>query len=187
MREEIDSVIGKSRLPTMEDRAALPYIDAVSKEAFRWNTVTPVWGAHVLTDSIVYDNYLLPKGAVVIPHQDAMQHDSRDYLDPFKFDPSRYLPASSGRPAERDPHAIGFGFGRRRCAGIRVADASVFINCAMIATTLDIQKAFADGVVVEPLYQKLPGLISQPKPFTVAIKPRSLAALELLKHGEEVC
>jgi hypothetical protein len=40
-QEEIDSVIGNDRLPTLADRPHLPYVDAVAKEVFRWNCVTP--------------------------------------------------------------------------------------------------------------------------------------------------
>jgi len=39
---EIDFVIGRDRLPTFEDRASLPYIDAVLRETFRWQPVTPL-------------------------------------------------------------------------------------------------------------------------------------------------
>ena len=38
---EIDAVVGNDRLPTFEDRADLPYVDALSKEVLRWNAVTP--------------------------------------------------------------------------------------------------------------------------------------------------
>jgi len=41
---EIDSVIGKDRLPTFEDRASLPYIDAIKQEVFRWAPVKPLGG-----------------------------------------------------------------------------------------------------------------------------------------------
>lgn len=40
MQEEIDSVIGGDRLPTLEDRPRLPYLNAFLKEVFRWNVVT---------------------------------------------------------------------------------------------------------------------------------------------------
>jgi hypothetical protein len=41
VQEQIDAVVGPDRLPTFEDRGRLPYIDAVVKELFRWNPVTP--------------------------------------------------------------------------------------------------------------------------------------------------
>jgi cytochrome P450 len=40
-QEQIDAVVGPDRLPTYEDRGRLPYIDALVKELFRWNPVTP--------------------------------------------------------------------------------------------------------------------------------------------------
>ena len=39
---EIDSVIGRDRLPTFEDRESLPYIDAVLRETLRWEPVVPL-------------------------------------------------------------------------------------------------------------------------------------------------
>ena len=41
-QEELDSVIGRDRLPTFEDRPRLPFVEAVYKEALRWRPVTPV-------------------------------------------------------------------------------------------------------------------------------------------------
>jgi cytochrome P450 len=38
---EIDAVVGSDRLPTFVDRPYLPYINALTMEVFRWNTVVP--------------------------------------------------------------------------------------------------------------------------------------------------
>jgi cytochrome P450 len=40
-QEEIDATVGSDRLPTFEDRENLPYVDALTKEVFRWNAVVP--------------------------------------------------------------------------------------------------------------------------------------------------
>jgi cytochrome P450 len=39
---KIDLVIGRDLLPTFEDRASLPYIDAVLRETLRWQPVGPL-------------------------------------------------------------------------------------------------------------------------------------------------
>jgi hypothetical protein len=39
---ELDAVIGKERLPTVADRAQLPYVDAIVKEVLRWGPVAPL-------------------------------------------------------------------------------------------------------------------------------------------------
>jgi len=40
-QEEIDAIVGSDRLPTFADRENLPYVDALTKEVFRWNAVVP--------------------------------------------------------------------------------------------------------------------------------------------------
>lgn len=34
-QEEVHSIIGKNRLPTLEDRPSLPYIECILKETYR--------------------------------------------------------------------------------------------------------------------------------------------------------
>jgi len=43
---EIDSVIGRDRLPTFEDRESLPYVDAVVRENYRWTPIGPLGDLH---------------------------------------------------------------------------------------------------------------------------------------------
>ena len=39
---QIDAVVGKDRLPTMDDRPLLPLIDAIFRETLRFNPITPL-------------------------------------------------------------------------------------------------------------------------------------------------
>ena len=39
---ELDSVLGNERLPSISDRARLPYVDAIVKEVLRWAPVGPL-------------------------------------------------------------------------------------------------------------------------------------------------
>lgn len=41
-QKEIDAVVGRQRLPTLADRANLPYVDNVLKEVMRWGTPVPL-------------------------------------------------------------------------------------------------------------------------------------------------
>lgn len=66
-QEELDRVVGTS-LPTTEDRANLPYTNAVVKEVLRWNPVTPLGVAHACTKEDVYEGYRIPKDATIIPN-----------------------------------------------------------------------------------------------------------------------
>ena len=40
-QSEVDSVVGHERLPTVQDREALPYVNAICRELLRWNVVIP--------------------------------------------------------------------------------------------------------------------------------------------------
>jgi cytochrome P450 len=44
---EVDQVVGRDRLPTLDDQNALVYISALIKEVIRWGPVAPL-GAQLL-------------------------------------------------------------------------------------------------------------------------------------------
>lgn len=41
-QQEIDYIIGTRRLPTLTDRAGLPYLNALCLEIYRWNPSAPL-------------------------------------------------------------------------------------------------------------------------------------------------
>lgn len=60
---EISQVIGSSRLPTYDDRASLPYIEALYREVLRWKPPVPLNTAHVTTEADIYNGFHIPKGS----------------------------------------------------------------------------------------------------------------------------
>lgn len=63
-QDEIDNVVGADRLPTMNDRPNLPYIDCIVKEVFRCvlktNTHTHLVLANILI-SAKYQSHFRPR------------------------------------------------------------------------------------------------------------------------------
>ena len=41
-QQEIDSVVGSERLPSMTDKPSLPYVDALIQEVIRWHPMLPL-------------------------------------------------------------------------------------------------------------------------------------------------
>jgi len=41
-QDEIDSIVGRDRLPTFQDYEQLPYVRALVKETMRWRGVAPL-------------------------------------------------------------------------------------------------------------------------------------------------
>ncbi|KAF8505027.1 cytochrome P450 [Hysterangium stoloniferum] len=173
---EIDSCTEGFRLPEFSDRPALPYINAIVKELFRWFPVAPTGLPHVSTKEDIYKGYRIPAGSIVIPNSRSILHDPQLYPEPHLFRPERFLEGSDGRTSN-DPASNGaFGYGRRICPGRNLGDASVWIAVASILSVFDISKAVGEcGMQIDVSFalDPLPGVVSHPQPFYCSIKPRS--------------
>ncbi|KAK1897444.1 Cytochrome P450 2J2 [Dissostichus eleginoides] len=75
VQEEIDSVIGQSRQPAMEDRANLPYTDAVLHEIQRIGNIAPLSLPHVTNKEMKLGGYKIPKGVTIIPNLTSVLFD----------------------------------------------------------------------------------------------------------------
>ncbi|KAG1907690.1 cytochrome P450 [Suillus fuscotomentosus] len=178
---EIDAVVGTDRLPSFADRNSLPYIEALVKEALRWNVVVPIGIPHCVSEDDIYDGYYIPKGSLIIPNIWFMLNDPQRYANPSQFKPERFLD-NDGNDPEREPRTICFGFGRRICPGLHLADASVWLSTVMSLAVFDISKIVENGVEHTPEVNPSSGAISHPKPFKCCIKPRSAKAIALIQE-----
>ncbi|KAI0036390.1 cytochrome P450 [Vararia minispora EC-137] len=151
-RNALDSVVGKERFPSFDDRPSLPYLNAVCKETLRWLPLAPLALPHCASQDSVYEGYFIPKGSVILTNTWFM-----------------------GPEPERESWKDAFGFGRRACAGSIVADAFIFIGIAKIAAAFTIAKSVGkDGSVLEPNVEtKFSGVLASLQPFPCTIKPRA--------------
>jgi len=183
-QDELDRVLGPDRLPTYEDRPNLPYIDALVKEALRWNPVLAMGVPHVPSQDDVYRGYYIPKGAVIMANLKKFTRDPEVYHNPDEFIPERFL-GVDGHPPEPDTNVM-FGFGRRICPGKELADLSLFVSFSMILSVFDISKAKDEyGKDIEVKNEWTAGLISRPKDFKCRITPRSSHAVSLIRSIED--
>ncbi|CAA7262652.1 unnamed protein product [Cyclocybe aegerita] len=166
-QEEIDLVVGKDRLPSLDDRASLPYLECVLKEVLRWNPMVPLGMPHRLMEDDFYRDFFIPAGSTVLANIYAIM---RDCDQPEVFRPQRYL--DDGELP--DPFGIVFGFGRRICPGRHLADANYWLIAASLIAAFDISKALdRDGNDLNTTYEFSRGFVRHPQPFKCCIKPRS--------------
>jgi cytochrome P450 len=112
---------------------SLPYVRAVIKEVHRWAPIGSLGVPHATISDDKYHGRLIPKGTVVFPNLTALSRSQERYKNPDVFDPDRFL----GDDADASSSAVDgdyrkrdhfhYGFGRRLCQGIFVAEASLFI------------------------------------------------------------
>ncbi|EPS99958.1 hypothetical protein FOMPIDRAFT_1123474 [Fomitopsis schrenkii] len=177
-QEEIDRAVGSDRLPTLEDRPNLPYIECILKETYRWHPALPLGVPHHLTEDDEYEGYYLPKDTPVVTNLWAMARDENMYDNPDEFRPERFLEAN---PEIEDPRNIVFGYGRRLCPGRLFADTTLFLAISGIAATLDIRKARdSAGNIITPEGTFFSAFVSYPKEYKCAITPRSLTAVHVV-------
>jgi len=147
IQREVDDVCGAEiRLPTFTDIPSLPAVRAVIKEVLRWRPVTAGGVPHELERDDVYDDLFLPKGTNVHANQWAIHRDPILYPDPETFNPARWL--DEKYPTYRAPldrysnlqSYSAFGFGRRICPGMNIAENLLHLLTARLAWAVDIRK-----------------------------------------------
>ncbi|KAM9226324.1 cytochrome P450 2B9-like [Dugong dugon] len=72
---EINRMIGPHRLPAIEDRAKMPYTNAVIHEIHRYSDLTPIGCPHCVLRDTYFRGYLIPKGTTVYPVMNSVLHD----------------------------------------------------------------------------------------------------------------
>ena len=131
-QEELDRVVRRKRLPTWEDQANLPYMNALVQEVHRWATATPMASFHATSEADTYRGKYIPKGATVIANVYATHNDPAYNPEPEKFKPERFLDNPNLR-------RYAFSVGRRECPGQHVADASLYIGICRVLWAFNIK------------------------------------------------
>ncbi|KAF8874760.1 cytochrome P450 [Infundibulicybe gibba] len=184
---ELDSVLGKNRLPEFSDRDALPYVNAVAKEAMRWQNITPLAFPHVSTCDDEYDGYFIPKGTLVMGNTWSILHDPEIYDQPLEFKPERFLKDGKIDPSVPGAEAAAFGFGRRMCPGRYFSNDSLFCTISAVLSVFSISPTsdeHGNPIPIQP--EMTTGVLSCPVPFCCDIKPRSAAAEKLIWDSQEL-
>ncbi|TBU40261.1 cytochrome P450 [Dichomitus squalens] len=178
---EIDFVVGPNRLPDYSDRDALPYVNALVKEALRWQPVLPFSLPHSTTEDMEYSGYFIPKGTILMPSSWACLHDPEVYPEPGRFIPDRFMRDGQLDPDVRDPARFAFGYGRRICPGRHFAEAALFLNIAMVLYAFDIASPIDDcgkPTHIEP--RMTDTMLTYPLDCRCTITLRSTKARELI-------
>ena len=100
-REQLDSICGADaeRLPGWDDHDQLPYITAVVKEGFRWRpNIAEIGAPTSLIKDDEYEGYKFPAGTVFTWNAWAIALDEKEYKDPERFMPERFLNADLNNP-----------------------------------------------------------------------------------------
>ncbi|KAG9103434.1 hypothetical protein FRC06_010852 [Ceratobasidium sp. 370] len=140
------------RMISLEDRRHLPYTSALLHELLRWHPITPIVGHRSSNqdDNNVISGgktYRIPAKSLVLVNIWKILHNPDVYEQPERFMPERYLVANP--PPE--PETYAFGFGRRNCPGMHIAQQSMWISVSNLLANFMVSKAKDEnGVEIAP-------------------------------------
>ncbi|XP_069313192.1 cytochrome P450 2F1 isoform X3 [Eulemur rufifrons] len=168
VQEEIDHVVGRARLPTLEDRAAMPYTDAVIHEVQRFADVIPMNLPHRVIRDTAFRGFLLPKGTDVITLLNTVHYDPSQFRTPQEFNPEHFLDANQS--FKKSPAFMPFSAGRRLCLGESLARMELFLYLTAILQSFSLQPLGPpEDIDLRPLSS---GLGNLPRPFQLCLRAR---------------
>ncbi|XP_038061777.1 cytochrome P450 2U1-like isoform X2 [Patiria miniata] len=125
--KEIDDVLGRDTLPSLDDRGSLPYTEATILEVHRYGSVAPLGVPHSVMTDTTLAGYDIPKGTMVMINHLALHNDPTQWSEPEKFKPEHFLD-DNGQLLKKLPESfLPFSAGRRVCLGEDFAKKEIFL------------------------------------------------------------
>ena len=91
VQDELESVVGRNRFPSIVDRTKLCYTEATICEIQRLSNVAPLAIAHRAMETAKLGDYIVPKNTITIISLYSMHMDEKYWKDPYEFRPERFL------------------------------------------------------------------------------------------------
>ncbi|XP_076312336.1 cytochrome P450 18a1-like isoform X1 [Tachypleus tridentatus] len=171
VQEELDTVVGRNRLPSLADQRDLPYTEATILEVLRRANVIALGNAHATLEDTEFAGYHIPKDTHVLPNLWAIHMDPKLWSEPEVFKPERFL--LDGKVSKPD-FFMPFSVGRRVCLGDVLTKMELFLFLTGLLHQFNLrvpegeEPPSTEGVVAVSL---------TPKPFHVCASQRNKTLL----------
>ncbi|KAI9225909.1 MAG: cytochrome P450 [Piptocephalis tieghemiana] len=191
---EIDRVIGRNRMPTLEDIPHLPYFRCLLQEVLRFRGPFVFNLPHAAMEDTVYRGFEVKKGTWVIPNLHAAHGQLSKQKDAEEFRPERWQTSSKslaeetlGSQGSRENWA--FGGGRRLCVGLHVADTNLSLTCLHLLWSFTLRlgknEVFSKGEVdgsmtAPPVHHRIQCTPRGPHVYDLLQKDQSISPAEVI-------
>ncbi|ODN06235.1 Farnesoate epoxidase [Orchesella cincta] len=173
LHAEIDRVVGRNRDPSLQDKAKMPYTEAVILETLRITSLVPLGVMHELLYDIDFHGYRLPKGLLLVPNMYHVHHDKKIWGDPENFRPERFLEEDESKLIRSDSiirnSVLAFQMGQRKCLGEPLAKDVLFLYVSKIFQNLH---ASPDPSSPKPNFEYDDGIVLIANKFRVVMDSR---------------
>ncbi|CAI2354102.1 unnamed protein product [Caenorhabditis sp. 36 PRJEB53466] len=167
VRKEIMDNIGTARLPSMADKANMPFTQAVIHEVQRHSNMIPMLASHICKEETTILGQKIPADTNIYPQIWSIMRNDKAFDSSLSFHPDRYLNAD-GKTFNKAvlEKTIPFSVGKRNCVGEGLARMELFL----IFTALLQKYEFVptSEIDLEPVW----GGVLTVKPYTCRLIPQ---------------
>lgn len=152
LREELRQILpNKNDSLTPDKMRNMPYLRAVIKEGIRLYPPT-VGNFRKAGENLVLSGYQIPKGFEVAMGLMMTHTDEKQFAQPHKFIPERWLKSNTDPqcPHAKDAHPFSylpFGFGARMCVGKRFAELEIEVLVTRLVRDYKIEWNYPDMMI----------------------------------------
>ena len=172
IHEELDAAVGRDRLPNWKDAENLPYLQATLCEVGRISSTAALAGTNTICDTTIA-GFPVPKGTFVVLNLSKVHQDEREWSEPEKFKPERFLDHGGKFVGWNKLHGfLPFGIGRRECPGQSLARIMLFSFASILLHRYKIE--LPEGAEIPTTKLSTPQLVTYPDDFLIVAKPREL-------------
>ncbi|XP_038655019.1 cytochrome P450 1B1-like [Scyliorhinus canicula] len=185
VQQEVDRVVGRQCIPTIEDQPRMPYLMAFLHEALRFSSFVSLTIPHATTRDTLLNGYHIDKGTVIFVNQWSVNHDARKWRRPELFDPERFLSEDGSFNKDLGSRVMIFSVGRRRCIGDELAKMQLFLSVSLLMHQCTFTANPSERLSLDFTY----GLSLKPKTFTINVTLRDSmeplqAAVQRIQEAE---
>ncbi|XP_015890251.2 cytochrome P450 81Q32 [Ziziphus jujuba] len=134
-KAELDAQVGQHQLVDESDLSKLPYLQNIISETLRLHPAVPLLLPHLSSDDCTIGKYDIPRDTMLLVNVWAIHKDPKLWEDSESFKPERF------EKGETEAYKfIPFGFGRRSCPGMSLAQRVVGLTLASMIQCFDWKK-----------------------------------------------
>ena len=172
IHEELDEVVGRDRVPNRQDAENLPYLQAALCEVGRICRMVEVVGTNAIRDTSIA-GYHIPKGTFVGLNIQKAHENERDWPEPRKFKPERFLDEDGKFVGWTKKNAfLPFGIGRRECPGQPLARVSMYSFASALLHRYEF--GLPEGAEMPSIKVSIAQVVARPDDYLVIAKQREL-------------
>lgn len=151
--DELDEVVGRTRLVEESDISRLPFIQNIIKETLRLHPPAQLLIPIGNVEPCEVAGFHIPAGSSVLINLYAFSRDPSFWDSPLEFSPDRFL-GSKLTVQGNDFHYIPFSYGKRGCPGLNLGMTTLQYGLALCLQCIDWRLSACSTVSETPGYSK---------------------------------